>query len=108
MALAEAEPPVSATTAAPSVTAAPAVVPSPAAALRSLFSLFFISQFIFLLFYTKVAGFLTLFCGNNNDFNQEFILSFIEDYRKSDNYIYGGCLRVVERYDDYVDSESGY
>ena len=47
MALAEAEPPVSATTAAPSVTAAPAVVPSPAAALRSLFSLFFISQFIF-------------------------------------------------------------
>ena len=40
MALAEAEPPVSATTAAPSVTAAPAVVPSPAAALRSLFSVF--------------------------------------------------------------------
>ena len=46
MALAEAEPPVSATTAAPSVTAAPAVVPSPAAALRSLVDCSFMTVFV--------------------------------------------------------------
>ena len=46
--------------------------------------------------------------GNKNDFNQDFILSFIKDYHKQDKYIFGGCFRVVERYDDYLDTEIGY
>lgn len=46
--------------------------------------------------------------GNKNDFNRELIFSLIPDYHRNNKYIFGGVFKVVERLDDYGDTEIGY
>ena len=46
--------------------------------------------------------------GNKNDFNREFIFSLIPDYHRYGKYIFGGVFRVVERFEDFGDTEIGY
>ena len=46
--------------------------------------------------------------GNKDEFNREFIISLIPDYHRPGKYIFGGVFRVVERYQDYIDTEVGY
>lgn len=46
--------------------------------------------------------------GNKNDFNREYIFTLIPDYHRYGKYIFGGVFRVVERYDDFGETEIGY
>ena len=46
--------------------------------------------------------------GNKNDFNRDYIFSLIPDYHRANKYLFGGIFKVVERYDDYGDTEVGY
>lgn len=45
---------------------------------------------------------------NRDDFNREFIFTLIPDYRRPGKYIFGGVFRVVERYQDFAETEIGY
>lgn len=45
---------------------------------------------------------------NRNDFNRDFIFTLIPDYHRPGKYIFGGVFKVVERYQDYADTEVGY
>ena len=46
--------------------------------------------------------------GGKDDFNREYILGLIPDYHKTDRYVFGGIFRVIERYDDWQETEIGY
>jgi len=45
---------------------------------------------------------------NRDDFNRDFIFTLIPDYRRPGKYIFGGVFRVVERYQDFAETEIGY
>lgn len=46
--------------------------------------------------------------GNKDDFNRELIFTLIPDYHRPGKYIFGGVFRVIERFDDYAETEVGY
>ena len=46
--------------------------------------------------------------GGKDDFNREYILGLIPDYHKTDKYVFGGVFKVIERYDDWQETEVGY
>lgn len=46
--------------------------------------------------------------GSKNVFNREFIFTLIPDYTRYGKYIFGGVFRVVERFDNYEETERGY
>lgn len=46
--------------------------------------------------------------GGKNDFNRQYIFSLIQDYHRPNKYVFGGIFEVVERYDDYEETEVGY
>lgn len=45
---------------------------------------------------------------NRDDFNRDYIFTLIPDYRRPGKYIFGGVFRVVERYQDFAETEIGY
>lgn len=46
--------------------------------------------------------------GGKDDFNREYILGLIPDYHKTDKYVFGGVFKVIERYDNWQETEVGY
>lgn len=46
--------------------------------------------------------------GGDDDFNRDYILCLIPDYHAQGRYIFGGILKVEERFDDWEDTEIGY
>ncbi len=46
--------------------------------------------------------------GGKDDFNREYILGQIPDYPNADKFVFGGVFRVIERYDDWHETEVGY
>ena len=46
--------------------------------------------------------------GGKDDFNREYILGLIPDYHKTDKYVFGGIFKVIERYDNWQETEVGY
>lgn len=46
--------------------------------------------------------------GNKNDFNREFIFTLIPDYTRVNKYIFGGVFSVLDRFDNYEETEIGY
>jgi len=46
--------------------------------------------------------------GNKNDFNRPFIFSLIQFYHEPNKWLFGGIFKVVERLDDYEETEVGY
>lgn len=48
------------------------------------------------------------FRSGKNDFNREFIFCMIKDYHHQDQWIFGGVLRVVERFPDWKETGRGY
>lgn len=46
--------------------------------------------------------------GGKDDFNREYIIGLIPDYHKNDKYVFGGVFKVIERYDDWQETEVGY
>ena len=46
--------------------------------------------------------------GGKDDFNREYILGLMPDYHKTDKYVFGGIFKVIERYDDWEETEVGY
>lgn len=46
--------------------------------------------------------------NNKDDFNRQYIFSLIQDYHRPNMYVFGGIFEVVERYDNYVETEVGY
>ena len=46
--------------------------------------------------------------GGKDDFNREYILGLIPDYHKADKFVFGGVFKVIERYDDWHETEVGY
>jgi hypothetical protein len=46
--------------------------------------------------------------GNKNDFNRDYIFSLIQYYHEPNKWLFGGLFKVVERFDDYHDTEVGY
>lgn len=41
-------------------------------------------------------------------FNRKYILGLIHDYHKTNKYIFGGVFEIVERYDNFQETEIGY
>lgn len=41
-------------------------------------------------------------------FNRKYILGLIHDYHRTNKYIFGGIFEVVERFDNYQETEIGY
>lgn len=46
--------------------------------------------------------------GGKDDFNRDYILGLIPDYHRIDKYVFGGVFKVIERYDDWQETEVGY
>src|SRR6476620_11476203 len=45
---------------------------------------------------------------NKNDFNREFIFSFIRYYHEPDKWLFGGIFRVAKRFTDWSRTKQGY
>ena len=45
---------------------------------------------------------------NRNDWTREYIFSLIEFYPKASSWLFGGVFKIVERYNDYAKTETGY
>ena len=45
---------------------------------------------------------------DKNDFNREYIFSLIQFYHEPNKWLFGGIFKVVERLDDYTETEVGY
>lgn len=43
-----------------------------------------------------------------NDFNREYIFSLIQFYHEPNKWLFGGIFRVVERFEDWRETEVGY
>ena len=46
--------------------------------------------------------------GGKDDFNREYILGLISDYHRPGKYVFGGIFKVVERLDNWQETEAGY
>lgn len=46
--------------------------------------------------------------GGKDDFNRKYILGLIPDYHRTGKYVFGGIFEVVERFDDWQETERGY
>src|SRR5690554_3521895 len=46
--------------------------------------------------------------GGKNDFNRKFIFSLIQFYHEPNNWLFGGIFKIIERHDNWQDTEVGY
>ena len=46
--------------------------------------------------------------GKINDFNRQYIFSLIKFYQEPNKWLFGGIFEVVNRLDDWADTEVGY
>lgn len=46
--------------------------------------------------------------GGKNDFNRDYIFSLIQFYHEPNKWLFGGIFKVIERHEDWADTEVGY
>jgi hypothetical protein len=46
--------------------------------------------------------------GNKDDFNREFIFSLIQFYHEPNRWLFGGIFKIINRHENYLDTEVGY
>lgn len=46
--------------------------------------------------------------GGKNDFNRKFIFSLIQFYHEPNKWLFGGIFKIIERYDNWQETEIGY
>ena len=46
--------------------------------------------------------------GGKDDFPRDFIFSLIKDYHRPTKYVFGGIFKIIQRYDDFAETNVGY